>query len=76
DRLLLVNFGIDLSLSPAPEPLLAPPEGMQWKLIFSTEDVRYGGCGTVIPALNSIWRLQGNAAIFLKADYHKEGKNE
>src|SRR5205814_7935901 len=30
DRLLLVNLGLDLTLSPAPEPLLAPPEGSQW----------------------------------------------
>ena len=27
DRLLLVNFGVDLHLRPAPEPLLAPPGG-------------------------------------------------
>ncbi len=27
DRLLIVNFGRDLKLNPAPEPLLAPPEG-------------------------------------------------
>ena len=26
DRLLIVSFGIDLRLHPAPEPLLAPPE--------------------------------------------------
>src|SRR5262249_47892696 len=27
DRLLVVNLGCDLHLDPAPEPLLAPPEG-------------------------------------------------
>src|SRR5438309_849346 len=30
DRLLLVNFGPDLHLDPAPEPLLAPPAGCLW----------------------------------------------
>ena len=32
DRLLIVNFGPDLHLDPAPEPLLAPPERMRWDL--------------------------------------------
>ena len=27
DRLLLVNLGADLDLTPLPEPLLAPPRG-------------------------------------------------
>ena len=30
DRLLLVNFDIDLTLAPAPEPLLAPPLDRRW----------------------------------------------
>ena len=31
DRLLLVNLGTDLELSPIPEPLLAPPAGQAWR---------------------------------------------
>jgi maltooligosyltrehalose trehalohydrolase len=46
DRLLIVNLGSDLHLESAPEPLLAPPEGSSWSLIFSSEDPRYGGAGT------------------------------
>jgi maltooligosyltrehalose trehalohydrolase len=38
DRLLLFNFGLDLHLNPAPEPLLAPPEDRLWRTLFSTED--------------------------------------
>src|SRR5262249_39164305 len=49
DRLLVVNLGRDLSLIPAPEPLLAPPEGMRWELQWSSEDPRYGACGTPPP---------------------------
>ena len=36
DRLLLVNFGRDLHFNPAPEPLLAPPEGQSWKVLWSS----------------------------------------
>jgi maltooligosyltrehalose trehalohydrolase len=65
DRLLLVNFGADLHLDPAPEPLLAPPEGMRWQTLWSSEDPRYGGTGT--PDLDSEdnWRIPGHAAVAL-----------
>ncbi|MEN3334160.1 MAG: maltooligosyltrehalose trehalohydrolase, partial [Blastocatellia bacterium] len=65
DRLLLVNFGVDLHLNPAPEPLLAPPAGKRWMTLWSSEDPRYGGSGT--PALDSRdnWRLPGHAAVAL-----------
>jgi maltooligosyltrehalose trehalohydrolase len=65
DRLLLVNFGRDLALAPAPEPLLAPPEGRTWSLLWSSEDRAYGGCGTVPPDIDDNWRLPGEAAILV-----------
>ena len=67
DRLLLVNLGRDLHLDPAPEPLLAPPEGKSWALAWSSEDVRYGGSGT--PALESDdnWRIPGEATVLMTA---------
>jgi maltooligosyltrehalose trehalohydrolase len=46
DRLLIVNLGRDLVLDSAPEPLLAPPENMKWRIFWSSEDPRYGGSGT------------------------------
>ena len=46
DRLLAVNLGRTLHLDPAPEPLLAPPLGMRWRVLWSSEDPRYGGLGT------------------------------
>lgn len=66
DRLLLVNLGRDLHLDPAPEPLLAPPEGMEWQILWSSEDPRYGGTGT--PPLDSKenWRIPGHAAVALR----------
>jgi maltooligosyltrehalose trehalohydrolase len=67
DRLLLVNLGTELALSPAPEPLLAPPKGATWRLAWSSEAVRYGGGGTpasVVPEGGS-WTLPADAAIVL-----------
>ena len=46
DRLLIVNLGPDLTLRPAPEPLLAPLEGQAWKILWSSEAPEYGGVGT------------------------------
>ena len=46
DRLLLVNLGADLLLDVAPEPLLAPPEGCEWEIGWSSENPIYGGKGT------------------------------
>ncbi len=65
DRLLLVNVGADLHLDPAPEPLFAPPEGLRWKVLWSSEDPGYGGCGTFPPDTEDNWRIPGNAAIAL-----------
>jgi maltooligosyltrehalose trehalohydrolase len=66
DRLLLVNLGRDLSLHPAPEPLLAPPADADWETLWTTEDPRYGGCGTVPPETEDPWRIPGQAALVLR----------
>jgi maltooligosyltrehalose trehalohydrolase len=68
DRLLMVNFGRDLLLDPAPEPLLAPPEGKRWKTLWSSEDPRYGGQGTPPPETEENWRLPGQAAVVLRPE--------
>jgi maltooligosyltrehalose trehalohydrolase len=76
DRLLIVNFGGDLHLDPAPEPLLAPPADRRWDVLWSSEDARYGGSGT--PALDSEdnWRLPGHAAVALAPIFYEEPKTE
>ena len=66
DRLLLVNFGTDADLVPAPEPLLAPPEGRRWEVLWSSESCCYGGCGTAPPETEEGWRLPGHAAVLLR----------
>jgi maltooligosyltrehalose trehalohydrolase len=65
DRLLLVNLGIDLVLRPAPEPLLAPPEGSGWDLLWSSEAPSYGGEGVYLPETPDGWRIPGHAAVVL-----------
>lgn len=45
DRLLVVNLGRELLLTPAPEPLLGPPRSAAWSLAWSSEEPRYGGSG-------------------------------
>src|SRR5947199_104259 len=40
DRLLIVNLGPDLTMRPAPEPLLAPIEGHDWDILWSGEITR------------------------------------
>ena len=38
DRLVLVNLGRDLDWRPIAEPLLVPPAGRTWQLLWSSED--------------------------------------
>lgn len=66
DRLLLVNLGPDLRLEPAPEPLLAPPLGGEWALLWSSEDPRYGGSGMPAPLRDGVWCLPGHAALVMR----------
>ena len=67
DRLLAVNFGRELELSVLPEPLLAPPPEREWALVWSSEDVAYGGDGTLSPDCGAIWRVPAHAAFVLAA---------
>jgi maltooligosyltrehalose trehalohydrolase len=65
DRLLIVNLGGDLRLIPAPEPLLAPPQGTRWSVLWSSEDPRYGGDGMPPPDTDDGWNLSGESAALL-----------
>ena len=65
DRLLVVNFGLDLELPHAPEPLLAPPPGRAWQLAFSSDDHRFGGGGAVPPVSAKGWMISGASASLL-----------
>lgn len=68
DRLLIVNLGLDLRLAPIPEPLLAPVAGKSWRLLWSSEDPRYGGSGVPLPGKDGVWNLPGQSALLLAPD--------
>jgi len=58
------------------EPLLAPPEGMRWQVLWSSEDPKYGGTGT--PPLDSEenGRVPGHAAVALCPIPREPQKND
>lgn len=66
DRLLIVNLGRQIDLRPAPEPLLAPPEGGGWDLFWSSEDLKYGGSGTAPVEREGRWHIPAQAAVVMK----------
>ena len=68
DRLLIINLGSDLDLSPAPEPLLADPEGCEWKVAWCSEDPKYGGLGVPPVAKEGCWFLPGRSATYFVAE--------
>ena len=68
DRVLLINLEIELHLDPAPEPLLAPLDGCTWEVMWSSEDLRYGGSGTPRIYSQENWRLPGRAAIVMRPE--------
>ena len=51
---------------PAPEPLLAPPDGKEWEIIWHSEDLKYDGTG-VAPLDNGIIKnIQAHSAMLLR----------
>jgi maltooligosyltrehalose trehalohydrolase len=67
ERLLIVNLGLPQQLIPSPEPLLAPPFGFEWEVIWSSDDRRYAGPGIAKPLSDEGWSLPSEATIALRA---------
>jgi len=65
DRILLVNLDMDLHLESIPEPLLAPPAGFRWEVLFSSEHPKYGGSGIYLPDKDGDWNIPGESATVL-----------
>ncbi|HVT05331.1 MAG TPA: malto-oligosyltrehalose trehalohydrolase [Thermoanaerobaculia bacterium] len=63
DRLLIVNLGSDLSLSPAPEPLIAPPRGKEWAVEWSSESTAYGGGGSPRFRPDATWTIPARTSV-------------
>lgn len=66
DRLLIINMGRDLKLSPIPEPLLAPHPDNDWRLFWSSEYPQYGGHGACEISTRDDWVIPAFSATLLK----------
>jgi maltooligosyltrehalose trehalohydrolase len=47
DRLVLMNLGPELRLGSCSDPLMAPPGGHSWQVVWSSDYPRYGGDGSL-----------------------------
>ena len=69
ERLLIVNLGVGFDLPSTSEPLLSPPHGSgptSWRILWSSEDPRYGGYGCAEPdSAATGWHIPGFAAVLL-----------
>jgi maltooligosyltrehalose trehalohydrolase len=65
DRLLLINLGPTFRKPSVAEPLVAPPPGTGWRLVWSSEDPRYGGHGTPPPFDRVRLAIPAHAALVL-----------
>jgi maltooligosyltrehalose trehalohydrolase len=65
DRLLVVNLGAELALTIMNESLLAPPDSAAWRVVWSSEEIAYGGSGTPAIERPTGWQLPALAAIAL-----------
>ncbi|HEV7555855.1 MAG TPA: DUF3459 domain-containing protein, partial [Kofleriaceae bacterium] len=68
DRLLLVNLGPTLATPSLAEPLIAPLAGQGWRVLWSSEDPRYGGHGTPEPFTRTRLALPARSAIVCVPD--------
>ena len=68
DHLLLVNLGHTFAQPVVPEPLIAPPRGSGWRVVWSSEDPRYGGHGTPPPFDRVRLALPAHSAILFASD--------
>lgn len=71
-RLLIINFGLAIARPFLAQPLVAPPAGAKWQIMWSSEDPIYGGSGT--PELDTAegWRIPGESAVLLYPVAHED----
>ncbi|WP_313412269.1 malto-oligosyltrehalose trehalohydrolase, partial [Rhodospirillum rubrum] len=65
DRLMLVNLGPQITLTPMAEPLLAPPMGKAWTTLWASSDQRYGGAGLTAVERTPLWEIPARTTVVL-----------
>ena len=68
DRLLIVNYGPDINRPSFAEPLIAPPEGRTWRLLWSSEEKKYGGSGVAPFEDDKGWHITAHSALVVTAE--------
>jgi maltooligosyltrehalose trehalohydrolase len=68
DRLLVINLGKQLNPESIAEPLVAPCPNARWRLLWSSEDPRYGGGGIADIEQAHAWQVPGHSATLLAAE--------
>jgi maltooligosyltrehalose trehalohydrolase len=71
-RLLVVNLGADVAPAVLPEPLLAPPAGCRWVVVWSSETVQYGGSGRPPLDCNTEFLFPGESAVLLRSEHRPD----
>lgn len=64
-RLVLANFGPDLHLTVLSQPLLAPPPGFNWAVLWHSNAISYGGPGIGPVETEEGWAIAGEATVIL-----------
>src|SRR5262249_9055599 len=72
DRLLLVNFGDRQVLHPVSEPLLSPPLGYCWDLLWTSESPRYGGAASASVGTQARWILPAESTTGMRPPQREE----
>ena len=67
ERLLLVNLASQHVFSPAPEPLLAPPDRHEWQTLWTSESASYGGLGPREVVDDNGWTIFAEETVALRA---------
>lgn len=67
-RLILLNLGQDLPMAVTAEPLLAPPDGHEWTLAWSSEHPDYDGAGRRPVDPRHFWMLPSDCAVILRSE--------
>lgn len=70
DKLLLLNLGQDTWLESVAEPLIAPPPGHTWAMVWSSEHPRYGGDGVRDITLTGSFVISATSALVFAAIPH------
>jgi len=66
ERLLLVNFGSELTAGSFAEPLMAAPDGFTWRVRWSSQNPDYGGPGTPEVIGMHGWNVPAHSALVLE----------